>query len=220
MTVLDESTLDLTLSAAMRVGSQAEHQEAEDSAFMSELLAGRVNERGYADYLLRLRTVYDAMESVLRAHLDDPAVAAVHDPALERLAAIDADLDHWNAGGDRTVDSPAAEAYRARIEEAAAWGGLLVAHHYTRYLGDLSGGQAIGRILDRTFGLDGRGVAFYDFAEIPKPKPYKDAYRARLDALDLPTDDRNRVVAEVRAAFRLNQALFAELGRNLDAYSS
>jgi heme oxygenase len=219
MTVLDESTLDLTLSAAMRVGSQAEHQEAEDSAFMAELLAGRVNEQGYTDYLLRLRTVYDAMESVLRAHLDDPAVAAVHDPALERLAAIDADLDHWHAGGDRTIDSRATEAYRARIEEAAAWGGLLVAHHYTRYLGDLSGGQAIGRILDRTFGLDGRGVAFYDFAQIPKPKPYKDAYRARLDALDLPTDDRDRVVAEVRTAFRLNQALFAELGRNLDAYS-
>ncbi|MGB0098811.1 MAG: biliverdin-producing heme oxygenase [Nocardioides sp.] len=217
MTVLDESTR-LSLSTAMREGSMAEHQEAEGSDFMSELLAGRVNEQGYADYLLRLRTVYAAMETTLREHLDDPVVAAVHDPALERLAAIDADLDHWLPGGSRQVDSPAAAAYQARVEDAGAWGGLLAAHHYTRYLGDLSGGQAIGRILDRAFELDGQGVAFYDFAEIPKPKPYKDAYRARLDALDLGPADVERVVAEVKVAFRLNQALFVELGQGLERY--
>jgi heme oxygenase len=219
MTVLDATALDLPLSAAMREGSQAEHQAAEDSRFMSALLDGRVNERGYADYLLRLRVVYATMEDVLRAHLDDPAVAAVHDAALERLAAIDADLDHWCDDDGRTVDSPAAEAYQARLEAAATWGGLMVAHHYTRYLGDLSGGQAIGRILDRTFGLDGAGIAFYDFPEIAKPKPYKDAYRARLDALGLDEADKQRVVEEVKVAFQLNQALFRELAENLDAYA-
>jgi heme oxygenase len=212
MTVLDQ-TAALALSVAMRRGSQAEHQEAEDTAFMAELLAGRVDERGYAAYLLRLRVVYATIEDIVAAHHDDPAVAAVADPALERLAAIDADLDHWSGDGDRTVESPAADAYRQRLVDAAAeWPTLLVAHHYTRYLGDLSGGQAIGRILDRTFGLDGAGVAFYDFPEIEKPKLYKDGYRARLDALGLDGQQQERVVAEVRTAFRLNQALLAELG--------
>ncbi|GAA1763522.1 biliverdin-producing heme oxygenase [Nocardioides hankookensis] len=221
MTVLGQTT-DLALSAAMREGSLAEHQAAEDSSFMSELLGGRVNERGYADYLLRLRVAYAAMEELVRAHGDDAGVAAVHDEALERLAAIDADLDHWlgHEGGVRTVDSPAADAYRQRLVDAAAqWPTLLVAHHYTRYLGDLSGGQAIGRILDRTFGLDGAGIAFYDFPEIAKPKIYKDGYRARLDALDLTAEEQERVVDEVQTAFRLNQALFAELGERLPAYA-
>jgi heme oxygenase len=208
------------LSAAMREGSQREHQEAEHSVFMSELLAGRVNETGYADYLLRLRVVYAAMEATVRDHLADPAVAAVHDTALERLSAIDGDLEHWapHRTPGREVDSPAAAAYRARLEAAGEWGGLLVAHHYTRYLGDLSGGQAIGRILDRTFELDGAGTSFYAFPEIPKPKPYKDAYRARLDALELSPQDVARVVDEVKVAFRLNQALFTELGQNIDGY--
>jgi heme oxygenase len=203
----------------MREGSQAEHRAAEASPFVSELLEGRVDEQGYAAYLRRLRVVYAALESAVRASHDDPTVAAVHDPALERLAAIDADLDHWAPGGDRTVHSPAADAYRARLRDATSWGGLLVAHHYTRYLGDLSGGQAIGRVLDRTFGLGGRGLAFYDFPGIPRRKPYKDAYRARLDGLRLTTDERHRVVVEVRTAFRLNQALFAELGLDLAAYA-
>jgi heme oxygenase len=219
MTILDQTT-DLALSAAMREGSLAEHQAAEDSSFMSELLGGKVNERGYADYLLRLRVVYATMEEIVAAHRDDAAVAAVADAALERLAAIDADLDHWVTDGDRSVDSPAAEAYRQRLLDAAAeWPTLLVAHHYTRYLGDLSGGQAIGRILDRTFELDGAGIAFYDFPEIPKPKIYKDGYRARLDALGLTTAEKERVVTEVKTAFRLNQALFVELGERLEAYA-
>jgi len=220
MTVLDQPTTELSLSVAMREGSQAEHQAAEDSAFMSELLGGRVNEQGYADYLLRLRQVYAVMEEVVRAHLDEPAVAAVHDTALERLAAIDADLDHWAPGAEHAVNSPAADAYCARLRAAATeWPALLVAHHYTRYLGDLSGGQAIGRILDRAFELDGAGIAFYDFPEIEKPKVYKDGYRARLDALDLTDAEQERVVEEVKAAFRLNRALFGELAESLPSYA-
>jgi heme oxygenase len=213
------------LSVAMREGSRAEHEAAESTSFMAELLDGGLVAQAYTDYLVRYRGVYAALEEGVRAHAGDPLVAAVHDPALERLAAIDADLAHWAPDRDPAapIDSPAATAYVERIRAAAAeagagWGGALVAHHYTRYLGDLSGGQAIGRILDRSFGLDGAGVSFYGFGEIPKPKPYKDAYRARLDALGLPEPDVARVVAEVKVVFGLNQAIFVELGEALPAY--
>ena len=218
MTLLAPTDLDRPLSAAMREGSQAEHRDAEGSAFMTELLAGRIGPAGYAAYLLRLRQVYDTMETTARQLQHHPAVAAVLDPALERVPAIDADLDHW-VGLDPTLDldavravgSPAAARYAARIAATTSDPVLLVAHHYTRYLGDLSGGQAIGRILDREHELGGRGIAFYDFSAIGKPKPYKDAYRSRLDALGLDGAETSRVVDEVRAAFALNQALFAEL---------
>jgi heme oxygenase len=185
---------------------------------MAELLGGRIAAAGYATYLRRLRPVYAALESLTRELCDDPLVAAVHDPALERLAALDADLGHWAPGEVRAPESPAALAYGERIRAARSWGGLLVAHHYTRYLGDLSGGRAIGRILDHAFGLGNQGLAFYDFAGIRKPKPYKDAYRARLDALHLSAEEVERVVSEVRVAFRLNQALLEELGEQIDAY--
>ena len=203
------------LSVAMKEGSAQEHRAAEQSPFVSDLLSGRVNEQGYTDYLLRLRMVYEALEDAVRTRLDDPIVAAVYDPALERLTAIDQDLEHWAPGAAREVDSPAAQAYRDGIVEAS-WGGDLVAHHYTRYLGDLSGGQAIGRILDRTFNLDGAGLAFYDFPM--RPKPYKDSYRDRLDGLDVDADGVDRAVDEVKVAFGLNQAIFDELAGNLPAY--
>lgn len=219
MTVL---TTDPPLSTLMREGSQREHQEAEDSSFMAELLAGRINHRGYADYLTRLHRVYLALEDTGHAVAADPIARAVLDPALERRAAIEADLELWAPYASPVTSdapTPATAAYVQRIEQASSWPGLFVAHHYTRYLGDLSGGQAIGRILARTFDLpDGAGVAFYDFPDIPKPKPYKDGYRARLDALPLTPAEKRRILDEVKVVFGLNSALFAELGENLEAY--
>ncbi|OBB96449.1 heme oxygenase (biliverdin-producing) [Mycobacterium sp. 852002-40037_SCH5390672] len=197
------------LSVAMKEGSAAEHDAAEQSPFMSELLAGRIGASGYSEYLLRLRVVYAALEDAVRARRDDSMVAAVYDPTLERLTAIDADLEHWlPRGATREANSPAAQAYAERLG-ALTWGGELVAHHYTRYLGDLSGGRGIGKILDRAFDLRGAGLAFYEFPV--RPKPYKDAYRARLDALRLDVGEIDRIVGEVKYAFGLNQAIFDEL---------
>ena len=67
MTIADVTpppTAEPTLSQAMRTGSRAEHEAAESSTFMAELLDGRISERGYAAYLLRLRAVYATLEAL------------------------------------------------------------------------------------------------------------------------------------------------------------
>ena len=87
-----------------------------------------------------------------------------------------------------------------------------VAHHYTRYLGDLSGGRAIGAILRRTYGLEQAGASFYEFPRISDSVAYKREYRDRLDALPSKGIDEDAFIAQVQRAFALNQSLFAELG--------
>lgn len=211
--------LSTPLSTALREGSRVEHEAAEGSAFVTALLAGRVPVEGYATYLRRLRPVYAALESVGRSRLFDPWVAAVHDPAVERLAAIDADLAHWSPARPDQETTPVVSAYVERLEATSAWGGLFVAHHYTRYLGDLSGGQALGHAVRQHLGgatPGSPGTAFYSFPDIPRPKPWKDAYRARLDALGATESEVERVVEEVRVAFRLNRALLEELAHDVD----
>lgn len=219
MTVLESAAVNAPLSTAMREGSMAEHKDAEGSPFVEGLLAGRVNEAGYVQFLGRLRMIYAAMESVGASMTADPIVAAVYDEKLLRLAAIDADLAFWTGGRSYEISSPAAEEYVARLEASAEWGGLYLAHHYTRYLGDLSGGQVFGTVLKREFDLGDEGASFYKFLEIPKPKPYKDAYRARMDDLGLDADQIDRVVGEVKVAFNLNQGLFSDLGGSLELYA-
>ncbi len=201
-------TAEWQLSAAMRAASQKEHDAAEQSPFVTELLGGGLGGDAYVAYLLRLRTVYAALEEAMRQRRQDPLVAAFHDPALERLPAINADLRCWSDGSSRSSDSPAAESYRHRLA-AIDSGAALLAHHYTRYLGDLSGGQIISRTLDRTFKLGGQGLALYSFPM--QPKRYKDSYRHRLDALTLQTGQVETLLREVKLAFALNQALLDEL---------
>ena len=167
MTVLDQTT-ELALSAAMREGSMAEHQAAEDSSFMSELLGGRVNERGYADYLLRLRVVYATMEEIVAAHRDDPPWPPSPTTALERLAAIDADLDHWLADGEgRSVDSPAADG----LPPAPAGRGRRVA--------DPAGRAPLHALPRRPVRRPG---------DRPHPRPHLRARRRRHRVLRLPRD--------------------------------
>ena len=91
---------------------------------------------------------------------------------------------------------------------------LLVAHHYTRYLGDLSGGRILARAVRQGFpdrSLADGGLDFYAFAGIPAPVRWKRAYRERLDALELDREADDAMLAEVREAFRLNHALLDEV---------
>ena len=204
----------LPLSLAMREGSRGDHEHAESSAFVADLMAGRAHPARYAAYLRRLRAVYAALESAVDEQRHHVAVARVHDDALCRLDALDRDLAHWAPGHDGAVASTAAAAYRDRIERAGQRPHLLVAHHYTRYLGDLSGGRMLARALRRGYpgqGLDGHGLAFYDFPDVPKPVAYKRAYRDALDDLPLSEGQRREVVEEVRQAFRLNRLLLDEV---------
>ncbi|MFC8193196.1 heme oxygenase (biliverdin-producing) [Cellulomonas sp. NPDC057328] len=202
-----------TLSAALRAGTRAEHETAERSAFVEHLVAGRLDVAAYADLAAQQLAVYTALEAAgdrLRAAGGDAGLVL---DELRRVPAIEDDLGHlygarWR---DRVRTLPATAAYVSRLEEVAGLPAY-AAHAYTRYLGDLSGGQVLQRVLQRHHGLTGPGVTFYDFPRIHRLKPFKDVYRERLDALPLTADERAAVVEEARVAFRLNQAMFADLG--------
>lgn len=201
------------LSLLLREGTRPEHEAAEGSTFVEDLLGGRLTTAAYVDLALQLHAVYTALEEVAEEVRRTPAGAGVVFAELDRVPAIEADLAHLAGPGwrERAVPLPATAAYAAAIRAGAGDAGHYVAHAYTRYLGDLSGGQVIGRMVQRHYGVADDGVAFYAFPAIPKPKPFKDLYRARVDALDLTDAQRAAVVDEARAAFRHNRALFAAL---------
>lgn len=148
----------------------------------------------------------------------DPVAAPFDLPGLRRRQALEADLAYFSGPRWRARIEPgeAASRYCERIREACFdWPGGFVAHGYTRYLGDLSGGQYIGRQVREALGLAAGddGVRFYRFPG--RPKAYKDRYRALLDAAPWDADEQRRVVDEVKAAYRLNAAVTEELGEAL-----
>ena len=207
-----------TLSTLLREGTRQVHREAETMGFIETLMSGGFGERGkaaYADLAAQLLAIYRALEaaSARIAATPEGAAAEIVFAELERTPQIEQDLEHL-FGADWTAKItvlPATARYVARLDEIDSLP-RYAAHAYTRYLGDLSGGQIIRTMLQRHYGLGDAGVSFYRFEGIEKAKVFKDVYRERLDAIRFDDEGRAAVVAEAQEAFRLNQALFAELG--------
>ncbi|OKK19345.1 heme oxygenase [Streptomyces sp. CB00455] len=204
-------------STVIRVASHEQHTEAETSSFMSDLLGGRLGVEAYTRYTEQLWFVYRALEDAAGALAGDPVAGPFIRPELMRVAEIERDLGHllgpgWRA---RVAALPATAAYAARVAHCAAhWPGGYVAHHYTRYLGDLSGGQIIRDKAERTWGFErkGDGVRFYVFADIPNPAAFKRTYRGLLDAIAADDLEKQRIIDECKRAFDFNGAVFRELG--------
>ncbi|MGI5352108.1 heme oxygenase (biliverdin-producing) [Streptomyces sp. CA-250714] len=206
-------------STLIRTASQEQHTEAENSSFMSEMLGGRLGVEAYTRYTEQLWFIYGALEGAAGELAQDPVAGPFVRGELFRLPALERDLTHLHgdAAGWREglTPLPATAAYAARIAELArSWPGGYVAHHYTRYLGDLSGGQIIRGTAEKTWGFarKGDGVRFYVFDAIDNPAAFKREYRALLDALPCDELEKRRIVDECKHAFALNTAVFRELG--------
>ncbi|MGI5374941.1 heme oxygenase (biliverdin-producing) [Streptomyces sp. CA-251387] len=206
-----------SFSTLIRTASHEQHVEAETSTFMSDLLGGRLGVDAYARYTEQLWFVYEALEAGAERLASDPMAGPFVRPELFRLPALERDLahlrgPHWRAGLSAL---PATRTYADRVRECAErWPGGYVAHHYTRYLGDLSGGQIIRDKAEKTWGFakKGDGVRFYVFDAIPNPAAFKRSYRELLDAVHADDLERQRIVTECKKAFALNTGVFQALG--------
>ncbi|MGV9555274.1 biliverdin-producing heme oxygenase [Streptomyces sp. NPDC003401] len=206
-----------SFSTLIRTASHEQHVEAETSTFMSDLLGGGLGVDAYARYTEQLWFVYGALEDEAGRLASDPVAGPFIRPELFRRDALERDLAHLRGAGWRAGLSalPATLAYAERVRECArSWPGGYVAHHYTRYLGDLSGGQIIRDRAEKAWGFErkGDGVRFYVFEEVGNPAAFKREYRELLDAVRADDLEKQRIVAECKKAFALNTAVFRALG--------
>lgn len=212
-----EATAETPFSTLIRVASHEQHTEAETSTFMSDLLGGKLPVDAYARYTEQLWFVYRALEDAAESLADDPVAGPFIQPELMRTAELERDLAHLRGAGWRegVEPLPATAAYAERVAECARdWPAGYVAHHYTRYLGDLSGGQIIRDKAEKTWGFErkGDGVRFYVFEDISNPAAFKRGYRELLDQVNADDLEKQRIIDECKRAFDFNGAVFRELG--------
>ena len=200
-------------AARLRSATSADHAAAEQTTFLADLTRGRLPLAAHIALSAQHYLIYEVLEKAA-----EETTSPFHTPALTRLPSLEADLRHlagpqWR---DLLVASPATEEYVARLREVAfTWLGGFVAHHYNRYLGDLSGGQFVARAIAKAYGLTQHepGLLFYSFPGIADLTAFKDAYRARLDAVGWDELESERIIDEVRLAYQLNIAVLDDLGK-------
>ncbi len=207
------------LATKLRVGTKKAHTMAENVGFVKCFLKGVVEKTSYRKLVGNFYFIYSAMEEEIEKHRNHPIASKINFPQLYRKHSLEQDLAYYYGSNwrEQIQLSPAGEAYVKRIREISAnEPELLIAHSYTRYIGDLSGGQILKNIAVTGMNLnDGQGTAFYEFGDIPDEKAFKAKYRSAVD--ELPIDDAtvDRIVDEANAAFGMNMKMFQELEGNL-----
>jgi heme oxygenase len=194
------------LADAMWERTQSLHRRAERAPLIVDLLQGRIGRVRYALYLRNLLPAYAMLEHGLEQKRGAAPIAGIARPELYRSAAIEADLTEM-CGVDwpgRLALTPAGEEYAQRVLAAAQGNGArLIAHAYTRFLGDLNGGQMMKRRL-MAAQFRPTELTFFDFPRIADPVAFRVDYRAALDAAGVETGDIAGILEEAELAFMLN----------------
>lgn len=204
----------IPFSTALRERSSSAHSGSEHAGFMADLMRGNGTRDDYIALVAQHWFIYEALEAVAERMKADPVASPFISDKLTRIPALEADLEFligpdWR---DRITPLPTTQRYVDRIRQVGAtWAGGFVAHHYTRYLGDLSGGQFIGKLMARQFGFETNGIGFYLFDDIADPQSFKEVYREQLDAAPWDDAEQERVIDEVLVAYQFNTDLFADL---------
>ena len=207
----------MTFSKEIKEGTKKSHSAAENTAFVKSFLRGVVSKDSYKVLVADLYFVYTAIEEDFRIFKNDPVIGKLYLPELERVNSLERDLRYYYGPMWRSLIQPteACQRYVDRIHEVAKTEPeLLVGHHYTRYLGDLSGGQILKNIAEKAMNLNGEGLYFYEFDKIDNAKEYKTKYRSILDELPLTEAQQNAIIVEANWAFRLNMHMFDQLEGN------
>ena len=184
--------------------------------------------------------VMDAVSEMIETETETETEPTISDGAkwiqaldvapLRRMPGLETDMEYFygpNWKNDISPPSKGTEAYVGRITELVESHNnnnnsdsktesllyLFVAHQYTRYLGDLFGGQMMGSMASRSMDLpeDGSGVAFYNFDNVPSTKDFITEWYTTLNDLGVSQAQQQAIVDEANLVFQLNIGILEEL---------
>ncbi len=191
------------------------HACAERSGVISDLLHNRAELADYALLLRNLLPAYVELETGLGRHLRSPAGAGLlADRRVFRSQALRQDLSaicgpDWSS---RLRLLPVGKTYARHVYNLASGSGAgLIAHAYVRYLGDLSGGQIVKKLLQKNFGMTDESLAFYAFPEIDDLDTFREEFRLLIEQAAGMAGDAEELIEEACLGFELNIRLSEEV---------
>uniref|UniRef100_A0A3Q2QJC7 Heme oxygenase n=1 Tax=Fundulus heteroclitus TaxID=8078 RepID=A0A3Q2QJC7_FUNHE len=216
----DSAEVGSDLSEQIKAVTKESHVRAENTQLMLSYQKGQITLPQYKVLLCSLYEIYKALEEELDRNSSHPAVAPIYFPQeLARLESLERDLEYF-FGPDwkkRVIVPAATHTYEQRLRKIGQENPeLLVAHAYTRYLGDLSGGQVLGKITQKSLGLSSKeGLSFFSFPGVSSPNRFKQLYRSRMNSVELTEGEKAAMLEEAIAAFELNIQVFDDLQKML-----
>ncbi len=207
------------LSLKLRQATKKVHSLAEQTNYIKGFLRGTADIDSYTQLLTDLQPIYIAMEdSICESRDGASALKEFYLPEIFRSEKLAQDIDYLKTlrtSNNRIRPSPASNIYEKRIKEVSSTSpAKLIGHIYTRYLGDLAGGQILARIASRSMGLSesGGGLDFYNFGGKEANKRLKLQLKSTIDAAgETLKENHTGITEEAVLAFQYNIRLFEML---------
>ena len=207
------------LAEQLRKGTTKSHSMAENVTFVKSFLGGVVDKNSYRTLVANLYFVYSAIEEEIENNRDHSSISLIYFPQLNRQRSLEKDLEYYYGSDWQKIVKPSVvtQSYVERIHSIGKYQPeLLISHAYTRYMGDLSGGQILRNIAKNAMKLSGdEGTEFYIFRDINNEKEFKIQYRDALNLIPVTDKQVNLVISEANVAFDLNMKMFQELNSNI-----
>nr|BDA97463.1 heme oxygenase [Cryptomonas sp. NIES-345]BDA98424.1 heme oxygenase [Cryptomonas sp. NIES-1327] len=204
------------LATQLREGTSKAHSMAENVSFVKSFLSGIIDKNSYRKLIANLYFIYSALEEELEQHKENKVIQPIYFSELKRKENLEKDLEcyYGNQWESSIKISEATQTYVDRIKTISKQKPeLLIAHSYTRYLGDLSGGQLLKKIAQRALNIkEGQpGLSFYEFDKIDNEQEFKQRYKNALDSLELDFNATTQIISEANISFTMNMKMFQEL---------
>jgi len=164
------------------------HRNAERQKFVKTLMGGKIDPKVYAEFLYNQYVAYNILEVCAMAE------GVLNDlPDIRRAPKILEDFQElWGKDAEPPKPKPSIQKYVDHIMSIKEDPEKLMAHIYTRHMGDLSGGQMIKKRIPG----EGRLYMFTD------PDNLKTAIRSKLN---------DNMADEAKICFEYATELFKEM---------
>lgn len=194
-----------SLTARMKEKTNEIHKIAENRPFMLKLRKGDFEDKTYQQHLSNLQAIYNALEAGLTKNILLNSLTPLNIKSIFRLEAIENDLKRFR----KMEPTFEAKEYTNHLQWISDYHPhRLIGHAYTRYLGDLFGGQEIYKNVVKSYGEE--YTKLYQFQEafkefnVDKPLEMGMLYREILNKLELSPGQQDEVVEEALMAFKLS----------------
>nr|YP_010335829.1 heme oxygenase [Chroothece richteriana]UNJ14235.1 heme oxygenase [Chroothece richteriana] len=207
------------LATQLKQGTTKSHSMAENVMFVKSFLSGVISPVSYRKLIANLYFVYSAIEEEMYSNCYHECISPIYFIELNRKESLERDL-YFFYGSNWQKEIKPSIATQVYVDRIHALGKhqpeLLVAHAYTRYLGDLSGGQVLKKIAKNALRIEGNhGIEFYEFEQIEDEQIFKNNYKKALDSIPMNNSLLHDIIAEANLAFSLNMKMFQELDSSL-----
>lgn len=189
------------IAATLKDSTWDLHQQAESGDLQKRLVKGELGKHEYAAHLGQLYLVHRTLESCLDdAQGKCPHVRGLNNEDLRHTPNLESDLSHLGTEPASVEPVPATQQFLTWIEVTASTNPTALIGVQYVLEGSTNGNGFIARKIGPALGLEADGVRYLT-SYGPAQRETWARFKSRLDALDLPADALDQVVAAARRTF-------------------